>query len=350
MRRIIFWWILALWAATVFAEDRVVIVLGRTGDGKSSLANMLAQQWGIVDQPVFAEGASPAVHTAAPQSVSGGGFMIVDTPNKANMVEIVKYTNHIRINGLLLVVNGEDMALSSLTGLLQMYVDTFGSEMVNQLGVVITRSFLIDDEKITAFRSELEAVLSRLTGRPVKDTPVWLMETRTDRVEARLILDSAVQEVLNNLTVVAGEIKEWLGRQPALDVTNVVPAAHPHHRKEIEAIEKLQLALDNYHKKWLKALQRAEEDLLRVAEEVRAFAAAKAKDSHDKAQVIAALAGDLGLSQYERVTILKTATFALSLVVPNASKGIDNVAKRSKDGHVRPVSLFVDQVVYPYSL
>ena len=253
--------------------------------------------------------------------------MIVDTPNEANMVEIVKYTNHIRINGLLLVVNGEDMALSSLTGLLQMYVDTFGSEMVNQLGVVITRSFLIDDEKITAFRSELEAVLSRLTGRPVKDTPVWLMETRIDRVEARLILDSAVQEVLNNLAVVAGEIKEWLEKQPALDVTNVVPAAHPHYRKEIEAAEKLQLALDNYHKEWLKATQWAEKDLLLVAEEVRTFAAAEAKDSYDKAQVIAALAGDLGLSQYERVTILKTATFALSLVVPNASKGIDNMAK-----------------------
>jgi hypothetical protein len=235
--------------------------------------------------------------------------------------------------------------------------------MVNQLGVVITRSFLIDDEKITAFRSELDAVLSTLTGRPVKDTPVWLMETRMNRLEARSLPDSVLEEARNNLTVVAGEIKEWLEQQPALDVAHVVPAPHPHHRKEIgakekplqldsnsghkewlkamqwvgednpfyrwviEAAEKLQLALDNYHKEWLKATQWAEKDLLRVAEEVRTFAAAKAKDSYEKAQVIAALAGDLGLSQYERVTILKTATFALSYVVPNASKGIDNVAK-----------------------
>jgi hypothetical protein len=316
--------------------QNVLQVFSLSGHGSSSVANVLAGEWKM--ESVFAEHDRPYAGSNSLQSKSGGSTTMVnmkgfggpsgDNSDEASLNAIVMHAKEIgHINGLLLVVNGEDMALSSLTGLLQMYVDTFGSEMVNQLGVVITRSFLIDDEKITAFRSELDAVLSTLTGRPVRDLPVWLMETRMERVEARLILDSAVQEVLNNLAVVAGEIKEWLEQQPALDVTNVVPAAHPHHRKEIEAMEKLQLALDNYHKEWLKALQRAEKDLLHVVEEVRTFAAAEAKDSYEKAQVIAALAGDLGLSQYERVTILKTATFALSLVVPNASKGIDNVAK-----------------------
>lgn len=356
--------------------ENVVQVFSLSGHGSSSVAKALESRWNI-QSGTFVEHDGPDPVSNALQSVSGGGTTIVnmkgfgpngDNSDEASMNAIVKHAKEIgHINGLLLVVNGEEMmassdiVTSSLTGLLQMYVDTFGSEMVNQLGVVITRSFLVDGEKI---KHELNDLLSKLAGRPVH-TPVWLVETRVERLHARSLPDSVVQEALNNLTVAAGEIKMWLEKQPALDVAHVVAAPHPHYRKEsVGAPEKLQLDSDNYHKEWLKVMQWAAEnnphyrkvieateklqlaneisrmewlkamqwtegDLLRVAEEVRAFAAAEAKDSHEKAQVIAALSGDLGLSQYERVTILKTATFALSLVVPNASKGIDNVTKGS---------------------
>jgi GTP-binding protein EngB required for normal cell division len=242
MRRIIFWWILALWAATVFAEDRVVIVLGRTGDGKSSLANMLAQQWDIVDQPVFAEGASPTAHTAAPQSVSGGGFTIVDTPglmdpkgsahDEANMVEIVKYTKQIgALHGFIVIVNEEVPRLDDgMQNALRLLVDTFGPTMLDHLAIVFTRSYKPYDAMnkwVNADERSFRTELSRRIDQPVPQLfPLWQVELRPDLWKKRGSSDEWVASMYERNQRVAKEIHHWLETQSKMDVSQIQPAEY----------------------------------------------------------------------------------------------------------------------------
>lgn len=318
----------------ICTAQNVLQVFSLAGHGGSSVANYLANEWGM--QGGFEEhDRAVSDSTDSLQWVTDGtntivnmkGFGGPDGPNsdEASINAIVMHAKKAgHINGWLLVVNGEDLTASSLTELLMMYLETFGPEMAQQLGVVITRSYLIPDDQVAAFRQELDAILSTLTGRPVKDTPVWLVETNMDRLKARGIPDSVVQEAKSRLKVVAREIKQWLTRQAPRDVTTVVPAPHPRSRKEVVAEEKLRLAIDNFNKESLKAEQHAGEDLLCTAEAIRVFAGESAKNSQEKAQFIDAHSGDWLLSWHELFAILKTVTFSLPLVAANANKSIDN--------------------------
>lgn len=243
MRRSLVCWIFLVWAVSeIFAEDRVLIVLGRTGDGKSSFANMLAQQWGIVDQPVFAEGASPTAHTAAPQSVSGGGFTIVDTPglmdpkglahDEANMVEIVRYAKHIgALHGFIIIINEEVPRLDDgMQNALRLLVDTFGPAMLDHLSIAFTRSYKPYDAMnkwVNADERSFRTELSRRIDRPVTQLfPLWQVELRPDLWQKRGSSDEWVASMYERNQRVAKEIHHWLEAQSKMDVSQVQPAEY----------------------------------------------------------------------------------------------------------------------------
>lgn len=223
------------WSTDAPQDQRVVYLLGRTGDGKSSLGNAMAMEMGVVEQSVFSEGDSPTSHTAAPQAVANDRIRIVDTPglmdnegsthDEANMVEIVKHAQQMGyVHGFLLVINEQSPRFDSgMQDAVRLLVDTFGATMMNHLGVVFTRSTLRTSEETLAWMQSFRELLSARLERPVPHhIPHWRVDSKPEQLLWRGVSEDEVarRHMLNKVAI--HDVRQWLWTRDRLDVTQVL--------------------------------------------------------------------------------------------------------------------------------
>jgi hypothetical protein len=237
-------------------QQRIFYMIGRTGDGKSSFANMAAIQLGLTDQPVFSEGDSPTSHTTAPQAIANDQFVIVDTPglldhhgaahDEGNMVEIVKHAKEMGyVHGFLLVINEQSPRFDSgMQDAVRLLVDTFGPAMLRHMGIIFTRATLRTPEETVAWMQSFRQLLSDRLELPLPHhIPNWRVDNKPEELRHRGVAEEEVERRVALNRVAVRDMRQWLLTLDALDVTRVVADEYEvtkrlkQHEQEVARLE-----------------------------------------------------------------------------------------------------------------
>ena len=244
---------LALCIVTASGEH-VMVMLGRTGDGKSTTGNLFARILEFSSSKVFEEGEGPESHTQAPKAISNGLFEIVDTPglmdnkgavyDEKNMIEIVKYLKGKgKVNGFILVVNEQAPRFDDgMQNAVKLLVDTFGPQMLKQTGVLFTRSLTLESDHARDWVVTSSKLLGDRIGYSVDPLPFWRSNAYPE--EAGVTAERLV--ALNAMNVAAvTSVKNWVVSQSDLDVSNATPGIYEATRIQNQLKEDARIAEEN---------------------------------------------------------------------------------------------------------
>jgi energy-coupling factor transporter ATP-binding protein EcfA2 len=162
------------------AEQRVLMILGRTGDGKSALALML----GLLSSP-FSDSNQGQSHTHDPVSCRVGDLLVVDNPglldsnggdrddeNIRKIVDTARRYGH--VHGFILVLNEQaDRFDSAMQNVVRVLADSFGPGALARMGIVFSKSYARADAIIARRRADAIRVdLAQRTGVPAESFPL----------------------------------------------------------------------------------------------------------------------------------------------------------------------------------
>jgi hypothetical protein len=131
----------------------VILLVGRTGDGKSAVGNELLKRLGNNTQFKFVEGDSAYSQTSAPIGLSLKQYVIVDNPglmdtdgikrDEENIGKIVAKAKELgHLNMLVLVMNaGTPRFDDAMQSALKLISDSFGKASLNHLFVLYTNRY-----------------------------------------------------------------------------------------------------------------------------------------------------------------------------------------------------------------
>jgi hypothetical protein len=244
--------------STIDAVRTVVVLIGRTGDGKSASGNLMisilkhenkhkenslrVEQY-RVEEPInpFSESAGADSHTALPQSFTVDGFRVIDTPglmdnkglakDEENIVEIVKFLiREGAVNGFVLVVNEQAPRFDGpMQDAVKLLVDTFGPEMLNHMGILFTRStHKIVEESVQYVNEHFVPALKAKIGYNISFLPSWQVENHPEKLRQGML--NVSRETVDmfharNIESVR-QLKNWASAKPALDISNTKPGKY----------------------------------------------------------------------------------------------------------------------------
>ena len=126
------------------------MVIGRTGDGKSTLCNFMMRCLGC-NKNYFSESATGDSHTHDPLCKSVNKFTIIDTPGLLDTMGIEKDTENLKkivaigkeikyVNTIVLVFNAQAPRFDSgMKDAVKLLIDSFGPDVVNKMAFVFTK-------------------------------------------------------------------------------------------------------------------------------------------------------------------------------------------------------------------
>jgi len=137
-------------AAEIIAKTKNIVVIGRTGDGKSAFCKRFSSHLGFTGDMPFVDSQSASSHTHDPEALSFDGWQIIDTPglmdtngfkkDEENLVKIVNILRSIEtVNLFVLTVNFANARFDSgMQDALKLFVDSFGENFLKNLVIVFT--------------------------------------------------------------------------------------------------------------------------------------------------------------------------------------------------------------------
>ena len=239
-----------------------LVVLGRTGDGKSTLCRCVALQLGVplgTATTMFRESSGPASHTHDPVSCSSDpnsgpmpGTTVMDTPglmdtdgvakDEENIAKIVRHVRKLAsVNAFCLVVNEQANRFDSgMQDAVKLLVDSFGPNCLNNMGIVFTKAYggvSLEESKKNA--AHIAALISRRTGFGIPYIPSWQLDCRPEQLATMFGLpQSEIERRVAQRDATLLELLRWARASNPVDTTGATAAEYEQRRLAREAEEK----------------------------------------------------------------------------------------------------------------
>lgn len=244
-------------AVSVEAADATALrltVVGRTGDGKSALCNLLLRYFDSSAANVFPESDDAKSQTGVPLTKVAGNIRITDTPglvdtrgylqDDQNIDTIVAHVKREELNhGFLLVINEQaprfDQALQDSVKRL---LDTFGKPMLRQLGVVFTKAWHKSDQESALFvENQIVPMIQELDlNLTVPKLPSWQVDCHPEALFMLGASEEFVQGGHEKNRAAVLSILRWLYQNEPMSTLETTAAQNALQQKLQELQDKLE--------------------------------------------------------------------------------------------------------------
>ena len=211
-----------------------VDVVGRTGDGKSALCNLITRRLGM-PHDVFAGSASVSSHTHTPVQcqVDGQSLVLVDTPglmdsgglskDESNITAIV---NDIRggsyVNAFLLVINEQAPRFDAgMQDAVELLVDSFGVACLSHMGFVFTRATgLVSSEEAGQKATEFATIIANRCHASVNHMPHWQLDCHPEQLARMGASDACIVERQATVCAAVDELLRRARAKPQYELSS----------------------------------------------------------------------------------------------------------------------------------
>ena len=227
-----------------FTESRptVLVVIGRTGDGKSAFCNLSVQILSGASEKstkfLESKGAASATKTTLTELVRQTNTLVMDTPglvdtsgpeeDEANMRSIVSAIKQIgHVNGFLLVLNIECVRFDErMQRAFKLLFDSFGTALLNNMGIVFTRSKSSDAALQTPIvvQQEIIPIMEHVIGLRLSHIPSWPVECHPEDMLAMGSPESYIQTLHRRNEEKIREIQNWAAAKVPADINGIKAA------------------------------------------------------------------------------------------------------------------------------
>jgi hypothetical protein len=218
------------------AVEARVLVLGRTGDGKSALCQAYTESLGYQGVSKFGESSRARSHTHDPVGETVRGVETVDTPglqdaggvekDEVNLRKIVdKAKQSGSVNAFVLVVNEEARRFDSgMQDAVKLFVDSFGPEYLGRVGIVFTHAYgKITSEAAAQWVTDVAELIRERTGYPLNHIPFWQLDLHPEALAAMGVPAERIAIREADRTNALKELNRWIrSQQPAMSTANAV--------------------------------------------------------------------------------------------------------------------------------
>lgn len=240
-----------------YLETVNIVILGRTGDGKSHLCQSLAMYLDpSLETTLFKESSGVESHTLEPQSWTGpNNIMIMDTPglmdtggiekDKDNIVKIVKHVAALgSVNAVCLIVNEQaprfDAGMQDAGKLL---IDSFGAHCILNMGIIFNKSNGEGKEQANKKKSlelakAITALITKRTGISLSDLPSWQFSYNREALEEIEMPNDKIEKRMAERKQTLKDIIQWAQARIPFDTRNAKPGEYELVRIAREANEK----------------------------------------------------------------------------------------------------------------
>lgn len=240
--------------------------MGRTGDGKSSLGNLILKHLGYAGGPRFVEAGGALSETQDPMSLHqradmvidmNSDFVIIDNPglcdtdgkkkDEANMVKIIEVARSVKhINLLVLVVNSQaDRFDSGMQDAVKLISDSFGSHCLNNLVIVFTKCILNKGLKEKA--GQYCEKINKLCQTTLKEITMYAVESHPEEYEGFMI-PAKIKEKIEETKRSLDQLLRHAGTTPAFETERAVPRVYASTKEREEAERALMKIRQDYEK------------------------------------------------------------------------------------------------------
>lgn len=211
----------------------IILVLGRTGDGKSTVCIKLVRMLGGLNHNFREGNGTDSTHMHAVEKCEASDCIVNDSPglmdskgveqdekNIKLIVEAVREQGY--VTAFFLVVNEQAPRFDGgMQAAVKLFVDSFGPQCLANFGLVFTRAFgTLDEAKEKG--AEITRVISERTGVPVAHLPVWQVECHPEKLaNSRMKISSeAVAELEAMTNTSLDDMLRWARSKPDVDTSD----------------------------------------------------------------------------------------------------------------------------------
>ena len=215
-----------------------VVIVGRTGDGKSALCNSIVRSLGVADDP-FVESSGANSHTGLLQSFQVGTLQVSDTPGLMDSAGLEQDETNIRlivqdlragsyINAFILVINEQAPRFDGgMQDAVKLVVDSFGPGCLGHVGLVFTKAY----GQVTAAEAQQKAgeiidIINNRTHFTAPHIPVWQVDCHPERLAAIGVPEELIAARAQATAVALTGISQWVRSKERFKTNDATAAGY----------------------------------------------------------------------------------------------------------------------------